>query len=934
MDEKTPNLEAGHLLGNYRILKQIGAGGMGEVYLAEDARLRRKIALKVLHRDLDQDDERLRRFEQEAFAASGLNHPNILTIYEFGAENETHFLASEFVEGETLRDRMRRDRLTIGETLHIAIQAAEALSAAHEAKIIHRDIKPENIMVRPDHLVKVLDFGLAKLTEKKIKEVDSEAETVHGVITEPGMIMGTFAYMSPEQSRGKETDARSDIWSLGCVMYEMVGGKSPFLGETPADCLVAIIRQNYVPLALANENVPAQLDDIVGKCLEKDREERYQTIKDLLVDLRRLKRKLDFEVEKKRSGSSEYITGEAKKTQIIPAKISTADGRAQTVSSAEYLVRGISRHKFVVLGILAFLALGAAGFALYKYGFFTRQAKAGLFTSSQKLNFTRLAASGKVSETAVSPDGKYAAYVTTSAKKKSIRLRQIATNSDVEIVAPREAINLLHLRFSPDGNHIYYVEPTSNGGTIYKVAALGGAETKIAERTTSGAVVSPDGKTIAFLRTDPKRVARFLQLAEPDGSNEQTLLHLEDAYAFQRGLAPAWSPDGKAVAFIHIELKSGQAKLSSVSIADGSQRELNGRDWASVAGIAWLPDGSLIVSGNEKSIEQVTPQQLWLIIPDAVPQRITNDLSSYSGISATATGDALVTTESRELFNLCMVPDNDAARAIQIPSSMGIKDGIRMTPDGKLIFSSTAGGNPDIWTMNSDGTDRRQLTAKQGTNSAPSMTSDGRYIVFYSDRAGWDSEHVFRMDADGSNLKQLTAEDNRQWSPRLSPDGQWVYYIEAGGGELGLPISKMSIEGGKPTIIARNQSPAFFAQIDVSPRSGTIAYEQKESQVKGDRKIFIISPEGAPIKTLTLPPTAQLGAFHWMPDERAIAFVDSRDDRANIWTIALDGNSEAKPLTNFKVESILDFAWSPDGKQLVVVRGTTIIDAVLISEAK
>jgi eukaryotic-like serine/threonine-protein kinase len=931
MSENTPNLETGQMLGNYRILKQIGAGGMGEVYLAEDTRLRRKIALKVLHRDVDQDDERLRRFEQEAFAASGLNHPNILTIYEFGAENEMHFLASEFVDGETLRDRMRRERLTIGETLQIAIQAAEALSAAHEAKIVHRDIKPENIMIRPDRLVKVLDFGLAKLTEKKVETVDSEAETIHGVVTEPGMIVGTFAYMSPEQSRGKETDARSDIWSLGCVLYEMIGRKAPFAGETPADCLVAIIKQNQVPLAFLNEEVPAHLEDIVGKCLEKDREERYQTIKDLLVDLRRLKKKLDFEAEKERS-APDFVDDEAATTRVMAAALTTGEMNTHTVSSAEYVVRGITRHKFLTFGILALVALTATGFALYKYGYFSApQAKVSIFALPQKLSFVRLATSGKISETSVSPDGRYIGYVVSSGEKMSVRLRQIVTNGDVEIVAPVQNANLRDLRFTTDGNHIYYTDIRQNEGTIYKVSTLGGTVIKIAEKTTSGAGVSPDGKTIAFFRSDEKG----LRLADADGSNERTLPSQPPGYSFvpSQNRAPAWSPDGKFISCVRrSNAEDRTSKLFSISVVDGSQQELNGRDWSIVNGVVWLTDDNLIVSGNERSAEQATPPQLWLIAPNLAPQRITNDLSDYVGVSATANGEILVTTQSKDLYNLWIVTDNDAARAIQVPSSLGIKGGVGWTPDGRFVFSSNIGGNPDIWTMNIDGTVQRQITSKQSKNLQPSMTADGRYIVFQSDRLRPGSDLIFRMDADGRNPTELGTR-HISWSPRLSRDGKWLYFAEATPGDEPFNIRKMPIESGEPIIVGKNPSP-FRAQIDVS-REGMVAYEYKEKdQLSGDRKIVIIGADGAEIKTLLLPSTAKEGAFHWMPDGRAIAFVDSRNDSANIWTIALDGKGEAKPLTNFKTDSILDFAWSPDGKRLAVIRGTTVIDAVKISEAK
>lgn len=363
-DEKADNLEVGYSLGHYRILKKIGAGGMGEVYLAEDMRLRRKIALKVLPENIAQDKDRLRRFEQEAFAASALNHPNILTIYEFGAEDKTHFPAAEFVEGETLRERMRGgERLTIGKALDVAAQTVSALAAAHESGIVHRDIKPENIMIRRDRLVKVLDFGLAKLLEKKAETTDAEAETRAQIKTAPGMIMGTAGYMSPEQSRGKAADARTDIFSLGCVLYEMLTRRQPFFGETIGDTIAAILTKEPAPPTNLNREIPAELERIVLKTLAKDVEERYQTAKDLLVDLKRLKKQIELGAEIERTASTNKqidLSGE-NKTRILSAQTTT--------SSAEYIAGEIKNHKigFVVLSVLI---LAAAGFG---YWFFANR---------------------------------------------------------------------------------------------------------------------------------------------------------------------------------------------------------------------------------------------------------------------------------------------------------------------------------------------------------------------------------------------------------------------------------------------------------------------------------------------------------------------------------------------------------------------------------
>src|SRR5256885_8184363 len=268
-------------ISRYRILEKLGAGGMGEVFLAEDTRLGRKVALKILAEELTQNRDRLSRFDQEAYAASALNHPNILTIYEMGDEAGRHFIATEFVDGETLRHRLGGPPMDLSELLNVGIQIAEALEEAHAAGIIHRDIKPENVMIRRSGHVKVLDFGLAKLMEKPASDdTDTEAVTRALVQTDAGMVLGTSQYMSPEQARGKPVDARTDIWSLGVVLYEMVTGRPPFHGETKTDVIVAIARNDPPPLARFAPNAPAEFEWIVLKALRKDVEERYQTIKE------------------------------------------------------------------------------------------------------------------------------------------------------------------------------------------------------------------------------------------------------------------------------------------------------------------------------------------------------------------------------------------------------------------------------------------------------------------------------------------------------------------------------------------------------------------------------------------------------------------------------------------------------------------------------
>ena len=362
-------LAANSTLSHYRIEQKLGAGGMGDVYLAHDTRLRRLVALKLLPAKYTADEERLQRFEQEACAASALNHPNILTVYEIGVENDTHFIATEYVEGMTLRQKLREAKMRLGDALDVSHQTAVALTAAHAAGVVHRDIKPENIMLRHDHVVKVLDFGLAKLAETS----SSTAQTRAYVNTYPGVVLGTPCYMSPEQARGLETDARTDVWSLGVVLYEMIAGHVPFEGETMSHVTVSLLEHEPAPLARFAPDAPAELQRIVRKCLTKGRDERYQTARDLMIDLKNLRRELDLQSDLERSAAPHRTdapttqTGRDEPTQTLGRASSapTNEAVARQTSSAEYIATEIRRHKTGAILIAAFTAVAIAGLILF-----------------------------------------------------------------------------------------------------------------------------------------------------------------------------------------------------------------------------------------------------------------------------------------------------------------------------------------------------------------------------------------------------------------------------------------------------------------------------------------------------------------------------------------------------------------------------------------
>ena len=380
-------IETGRCFGHYEIVRQIGAGGMGEVYLAKDKKLDRPVAIKILNEQFSREESNLQRFIREAKSASGLNHPNILVVHEVGESDNAHYIVSEFIKGKTLREKLKESQLLPAEVLDITIQTANALAAAHEAHLVHRDIKPENIMIRPDGFVKVLDFGLAKLIEQKNKTIlGLEDITVQRNPTAKGVILGTINYMSPEQARGLDVDARTDVWSLGVLLYEMIAGRTPFAGETTSDTISAILNKNPAPLSVSVPDVPKELERITGKTLRKNRDERYQHIRDLLIDLKDFKQELDFQAKLERSAAPDkkHINSLEKnpeaQTQILETEptgapvetISTKDEIAPTTtSSAEYIFSEIRAHRRASFAVLAILLASIIGLG---YWFFSNRA--------------------------------------------------------------------------------------------------------------------------------------------------------------------------------------------------------------------------------------------------------------------------------------------------------------------------------------------------------------------------------------------------------------------------------------------------------------------------------------------------------------------------------------------------------------------------------
>src|SRR5215213_3323712 len=920
-------LNPGQTIGSYEVISFISRGGMGEVYLAEDKRLGRKVALKLLPASFTTDEDRLRRFEQEARAASALNHPNIITIYEIREAAGSHVIATEFVEGETLRHRLSRSALTLSETLNIAIQVADALSAAHKAGIIHRDIKPENIMLRPDGYVKVLDFGLAKLSEQATPAVAAEAPTIQ-VRTGSGIVIGTAGYMSPEQARGLGVDHRSDIFSLGAVIYEMLARRKPFEGDTPSDTLAAILKTEPPPLARVVHGVPSELVRIVNKSLRKDREERYQVVKDMWLDLKALKQELEFQDKLDRSVATEgdgIRAGEP--TDLLSGPRQTAARSAISNISASISIE-IKRHKvgaaLALLGVL--LIVGAGGFGVYQW--LNRAAPVAHFSD---VKLTQLTNSGNAIDATISPDGKYIVYVLSDRSAQSLYIRQVSTANDKEIVPPAP-VGYFGITFSPDGTELFYaIKQNLDPGTLYRIPVLGGIPVKVLEKIDGPVSFSPDGKQFVFLRGNyPNPNESALVIANVDGSGERNLVVKKMPERFYPIFftGPSWSPDGKIVAASVLTV-GGRSKVTGFSIADGSEKDLTTDSWTFASRVEWMPDmsGLLVVAGDSPS-----SAMLWFIsYPNGGTRRITNDLNSYRTIALTEDGKKLAAVQSQGMVNLWVVPDGDAKKAVRLPtgnvSSFFTSTGsnVAWAPDGRIVYVSNEGGNADVWIANTDGSNRKQLTAGSTTDVSPVVTADGRYVVFVS----WEANKrmVSRMNIDGSNPVRLASGS----FPSLSPDSRWVIYSAIDGTKPTL--WKVSIDGGTPVRIIDHTSTTSA----VSPDGRRIAFSYPESldPFAPPNRIAVIPFAGGPIeKTFEVPAIGTvLSVTQWSADGKSILYSVTSSNVTNIWSQPVDGGP-AKQVTDFKDLLMTGFAWSHDGKQLACTRGSLVRDAILVADIK
>ena len=921
-------LTAGTLRGHYKIVRRLGQGGMGVVYEAEDQKLGRSVAIKLLPEATRQDPAAVERFWREARTASSLNHPGICTIHELNESGDQPFIVMELLEGQSLDKLYYRRPMAYPKLLDLGTQVADALDAAHRKGILHRDIKPGNIFLSPSGQVKILDFGLAKLEDGYATPGARTDATLAGndLLTSPGSAVGTIAYMSPEQARGETLDARSDVFSLGVVLYELSTGQHPFSGATTAVTFDRIL--NHAPTApvTLNPELPPELEETLNKTLDKDRELRLQSAAELRAELKRLQRKSSGGSAGRPmaaggvGGSAPPPSGptSAAGAGSVPAG-SAQHAPAGFVSAAAVAPPPAKKSRALPIAVVVLALLAAAGFAVWRLW-----PRALPFTT---VSLSQITNTGTLERIALSGVGKFLAEIKNDNGQRTLWVRNIATNTDTQILTafPNEYVGL---NFSPDANYLYFTRGTADNVALHSLFVMpvfGGTPRQLIHDVDSAASLSPDGSHFVYLRLTPEHKDHFSEIhsADKDGGDDQILYTSGNQVQ-----APVWSPLGDQIAWIEVSGPRDTAikvfdiaSKKTVTLPQPSSM-IYDANFGGYTNVAWLPDGRHLLVLYFKTHSD--RGQIGIVgVPDGAFRTLTNDVNAYSQLAISADGKTMATVLTNVDSSVAYYKGDGGAMISSTP--------LRITP------TSLAWADEDHLWLITRGTGINKLERASGSlqpidsgtldiGSFINTCPDG-HVLFIAIPKGGGESRLFRMDGDGSGITQLTTSGIAR-GPYCAPDSQTVYFtIQPQGNIPEVSLWSVPLSGGAPK-----------KELEVESFGSTVLTRDTKSVMSLFNKNLLYFLQIWDVSTHQM-----VHQLSWDTSNLQATFPGfSPDGKAVVLTVVSKGSNalEYQPVdgspTHLLTEPTHDmqtgFAWSPSASKLAVLQSRRSSDVVLITD--